>query len=286
MFKKPIWKYLLISFAWAISLGGLVTLMGFIELKKSEVICKDVKIYIPGNQYFIDRDEVDNILQVHTHALIGRRMESINIHDLQNKLKANPFIEFVKVYADMDGVINVEISQRQPILRILNRFDQDFYVDQHGLKIPLSANFTARVLAANGYIDELFANHVDTLHNAITIELFKTADYIRKDSLWGAQIAQLYVNKDHEIELIPRVGNNRILLGNADSLDAKFHNLLAFYKQALPRMGWDTYKVINIKYANQVIGVRNGAIIKDSLQSKAVAGDSTKLKKDTSIIKK
>jgi len=286
MFKKPIWKYLLISFAWAISLGGLVTLMGFIELKKSEVICKDVKIYIPGNQYFIDRDEVDNILQVHTHALIGRRMESINIHDLQNKLKANPFIEFVKVYADMDGVINVEISQRQPILRILNRFDQDFYVDQHGLKIPLSANFTARVLAANGYIDELFANHVDTLHNAITIELFKTADYIRKDSLWDAQIAQLYVNKDHEIELIPRVGNNRILLGNADSLDAKFHNLLAFYKQALPRMGWDTYKVINIKYANQVIGVRNGAIIKDSLQSKAAAGDSTKLKKDTSIIKK
>ena len=286
MFKKPIWKYLLISFAWAISLGGLVTLMGFIELKKSEVICKDVKIYIPGNQYFIDKDEVDNILQVHTHALIGRRMESINIHDLRNKLKANPFIEFVKVYADMDGVINVEISQRQPILRILNRFDQDFYVDQHGLKIPLSANFTARVLAANGYIDELFANHVDTLHNAITIELFKTADYIRKDSLWGAQIAQLYINKDHEIELIPRVGNNRILLGNADSLDAKFHNLLAFYKQALPRMGWDTYKVINIKYANQVIGVRDGAIIKDSLQSKAAAGDSTKFKKDTSIIKK
>jgi cell division protein FtsQ len=285
MFKKRIWIYLLISFAWVISLGGLVVLMGFIEIKKSEVLCKDVKVYIPGNQYFIDRDEVDHILRVQSHALIGRRLESINIHALQNRLKANPFIEFAKVYADMDGVINVEISQRQPILRIMNRFDQDFYVDQHGLKIPLSSNFTARVLVANGYIDELFANRVDTLHTALAMELFKTADYIRKDSLWDAQIAQIYVNKDHEIELIPRVGNNRILLGNADSLDTKFHNLLVFYKKALPQVGWDAYKEINIKYANQVIGVRSENIKKDSLQAKKASVDSTKMEKDTSLIK-
>jgi len=185
----------------------------------------------------------------------------------------------------MDGVINVEISQRQPILRIMNRFDQDFYVDQHGLKIPLSSNFTARVLVANGYIDELFANQVDTLHTAMAMELFKTADYIRKDSLWDAQIAQIYVNKDHEIELIPRVGNNRILLGDADSLDTKFHNLLVFYKKALPQVGWDAYKVINIKYANQVIGVRNEKLKKDSLQTKKAGMDSTKMEKDTSLIK-
>ncbi len=285
MFKKRVWKYVLISFAWAICLGGLVALMSFIEIKKSEVVCRDVKIYIPGNQYFIDRDEVDNILQIHMHALIGRRMENINLHDLESKLKGNAFIAYAKVYADMDGVINVEISQRQPILRIINRFDQDFYVDQHGLKIPLSTNFTARVLVANGYIDELFANQIDTLHTAIATELFKTADYIRKDSLWDVQIAQIYINKDHEIELIPRVGNNRILLGNADSLDAKFHNLQVFYKKALPMVGWDTYKMISVKYANQVVGVRNDAVKKDSLQSKTAVGDSTKMKKDTSLIK-
>ena len=286
MFKKRIWQYLLIGFAWAVSLGGLIVLMSFIETKKAEVLCKDVKVYIPGNQYFIDRDEVDDILQIHSHALIGHKMERINLHDLQNKLKANPFIEYAKVYADMDGIITIEISQRQPVLRVMNRFDQDFYVDQHGLKMPLSANFTARVLVANGYIDELFANRVDTLHTAIAMELFKTVDYIRKDSLWDAQIAQIYVNREHEIELVPRVGNNRILLGNADSLDVKFHNLLVFYKKALPRVGWEAYELINIKYANQVIGVKNENIKKDSLSSKKVSRDSTALKKDTSLIRK
>jgi cell division protein FtsQ len=71
-------------------------------------------------------------LQTTSHTLIGRRLENIDIHDLENKLKINPFVEFATVYVDMDGTLQVEVSQRQPILRIMNRFDQDFYVDQHG----------------------------------------------------------------------------------------------------------------------------------------------------------
>lgn len=285
MFKKRIWKYVLISLAWAISLGGVVVLMSFIEVKKAEVLCKNVKIYIPGNQYFIDRQEVDKILLANGHVLMGRKIENINIHDLENRLRANPFIEFATVYADMDGTITVQITQRQPILRLINRFNQDFYVDQHGLKIPLSGNFTARVPVANGFIEELFANRVDTLHTPLARDLFKTADYISKDSLWNAQIAQLYVNQNHEIELVPRVGNHRILLGNADSLGTKFHNLLVFYKKALPQVGWDAYRVINVKYANQVIGVKNENLKSDSLKSKTAGRDTIKAIKDTALIK-
>ena len=286
MFKNRVLKYVLISFAWVITLIGLVVLMSFIEIKKAGVVCKNVKVYIPGNQYFIDRQEVDHILRADSNALIGRRMENINIHDLESRLKANPYVEYAKVYNDMDGTINVDISQRQPILRIINKYDQDFYVDRNGLKIPLSSNFTARVLATNGYIDELYPNHVDTLHTALAKELYKAAEYIRRDSLWGAQIAQMYVNQEHEIELIPRVGSNRILLGDADSLDVKFRNLLIFYKKALPRVGWDAYKLINIKYANQVIGVRNESIKKDSLKTKSTELDSAKSVKNRSLIKK
>jgi cell division protein FtsQ len=250
MFKKLIWKRILIGSAWTICLGGLVALMSFIEFKKSGVFCKAVKIYIPGNQYFIDKEEVDNILKLHHHQLVGRNMESINLHDLENKLKANPFIESAKVYADMDGVIKVEISQRQPVMRVMNQAGQDFYIDQNGLKIPMSSNFTAKVLVANGYIDEVY-------------------------------VAQLYVNVNHEIELIPRVGANRILLGNADSLENKFRNLLVFYKQALPQVGWDRYKIINIKFANQVVGVKSDNFKKDSLKAVTAKADSVKMGKDT-----
>lgn len=287
MNKKLIWKRMLIISAWVICLGGLIALMSFIEVKKAGVICTAVKVNIPGSQYFIDKQEVDQILQTSSHTLIGRKLEGINIQDLENKLRANPFIEFAKVYTEMDGVLRVEVSQRQPILRIMNHYDMDFYVDQHGLKIPLSPNFTARVLVANGFIDELFTNHVDSLHTKLAKDLFLTADFIRKDSLWDAQIAQLYVNKDHEIELIPRVGSQRILIGNADSLQVKFANLMAFYKEVLPKVGWDKYSTINIKYSGQVVGIKNENMKADSIKAskaKNLKPDSAKMEKDTSQI--
>lgn len=271
MWNKIPWKKIGIGFSWVSSLIGLIVLMSFIDVKKSKVVCTGVKVYIPGNEYFIDQGEVDKILQVSSHTLVGRKMEGINIHDIENKLQANPFIESAKVFMDMDGIIQVEISQRHPILRIMNRFDQDFYVDQHGLKIPLSENFTAQVLAANGNIDELFTNHIDTLHTKLAKDIFKTAAFIRKDTLWNAQIAQIYINTAHEIELIPRVGNHKILLGNADSLENKFHNLQIFYKQALPQVGWDKYKIINIKYANQVVGVKTDSTQNANATMKRVA---------------
>jgi cell division protein FtsQ len=181
MFKnKQLWRYILFGFIWVITLSGVVVLMSFIQVKKSTMVCKKVDIVIPGSQLFIDKQEVDNILGLNSNALIGRRLENINLHALENKLKANPFVESASVYADMDGVIQVEISQRQPMLRIMNRFNQDFYVDQHGLKIPLSNNFTAKVLVANGYIDELFARRVDSLRTQIARDLFKTADLYPK----------------------------------------------------------------------------------------------------------
>jgi cell division protein FtsQ len=281
MWNNIAWKRIGIGFCWIASLTGLIVLMSFIDVKKSAVVCTGVKVYIPGNEYFIDQEQVDNILQVSSHTLVGRKMENINIHDLENKLQANPFIESAKVFMDMDGVIQVEISQRHPVLRIMNRFDQDFYIDQHGLKIPLSDNFTAQVLAANGNIDELYANRIDTLHTKMAKDVFKTAEFIRKDTLWNAQIAQIYVNQSHEIELIPRVGNHKILLGNADSLANKFHNLQIFYKQALPQVGWDKYKIINIKYANQIIGIKSD----DSKSDSATVLRSAPAKAD-SIIKK
>src|ERR1700743_1465172 len=127
MFKRfiswPGWKYVFISCAWLISLSGIIVLMSFIEVKKAGAVCKDVKIYIPGNQYFIDKEEVANILHVSSSQLIGRKMESINTHDLEAKLNANPFVEMARVYADMDGIISIEISQRVPVLRIMTQYD-------------------------------------------------------------------------------------------------------------------------------------------------------------------
>lgn len=253
MLKKINWRLVFNAFAWVFCLSALVVLMGFIEVKKQENTCKNVQVVLPGNQFFIERAEIDEILKENNGLLIGRRINNINIQDLEDRLKANPFIEYAKVYIDMDGVIHTAIKQRVPVLRILNLAGQDFYVDQNGLKVPLSDHFTARVLVANGKITEGFAGKVDTLRTKLAKDLFVTAKYISEDSLWNDQVVQLYVNDDKDMELVPRVGDQRIILGNADLLEEKFKNLLVFYKKAIPMVGWGAYTSVNLKFKGQIV---------------------------------
>jgi cell division protein FtsQ len=257
MLNRINWKSICKTLAWAISLAGIVVLMSFVEGKKQSVKCSNVKILIPGADNFIEREEIDAILKQNQGDLIGRKLENINLDDIEDKIKANPYIANAKVYADMEGVIHIEISQREPLLRIINAANQDFYVDRNGLKMPVSANFTANVLVANGNIMESFSGKLDTLNSKVASDLYKAALFIKTDTLWDAQIEQLFVNDKKDIELIPRVGDQRIILGDADSIEVKMGNLMAFYKQAMPKLGWDAYKTINIKYTNQIVCERS-----------------------------
>jgi cell division protein FtsQ len=256
MLKRINWKLIFSLFVWGCCLTGLVFLMGFIDVKKNAERCKDLKIIIPGTQSLIEGSEVFRIISAAEGSIRNRPFSQLNLEHIEVALKTNPYIEHAKVYADMNGIVWVKITQREPVLHVMNASGQDFYIDNKGLKIPASINFTARVLVANGTISELFTGVVDTLHTPLARDLLAVSQFIRRDSLWDDQVEQLYVNDHGDIELVPLVGDQRIILGNADSLQVKFRNLLAFYKKAMPVVGWDTYKIINIKYANQVVCVR------------------------------
>lgn len=269
MLKRINWRPVFKCFAWVITLAGLVVLMSFVSEKKKTVVCTKVKILIPGADNFIEREEIDAILKQSQGTLVGQNLVGLNLQQIEKSIIANPYIAYATVYADMNGVIQIEVKQRQPVLRLINAAGQDYYIDSDGLKMPVSPNFTANVLAANGDIMEHFSGKVDTLITKIAVDLYKVALYVKKDTLWDAQIEQLYVNPAKDIEMIPRLGNQRIILGSADSLETKMRNLRVFYKKAMPKVGWNTYKTINIKYTNQIVCEKNKL---DSLTGEVIGG--------------
>ncbi|WP_207428592.1 cell division protein FtsQ/DivIB [Pedobacter sp. SYSU D00535] len=284
MLKRINWKAVLTVFLWIISIGGVVALMSFIEVKKGDAKVTDIKVLIPGMESFIDRDEIDAIILQNSGRLIGRSLASVDIQEIEEAIIANPYIKDAKVYADMDGVISIQIDQREPVLRILNYVNQDYYIDKEGLKVPVSHSYTPHVLVANGFIMEGFNGKVDTMQTKLAKDLYKTAVFIERDTLWKEQIEQLYVNEQREIEMIPRVGNHKIILGDADSLKNKFRNLLIFYKKAIPRVGWDAYKTINIKYSNQIVCVKSG-LDSTSIQATVAPNPATATTTGTKTIK-
>ena len=91
---------------------------------------------------------------------------------------------------------------------------------------------------------------------SILNKLYYLASYVNKDKFLRSQIIQVYINKEGEIELVPRVGNHIIVLGDVNDLDEKFEKLMIFYKKALGYAGWNNYKTINLKYNNQIVCVK------------------------------
>ncbi len=85
------------------------------------------------------------------------------------------------------------------------------------------------------------------------VDVYHIALKTDNTSLWSKFFDQIYVVKNNNYELIPRIGRFRIILGDISNIDSKLTNLRYFYLQGLPYVGWDKYKIINLSVSNQII---------------------------------
>ena len=253
---------------WTLWTAGTLVLfiaMGFVGSRRKHRTCQEVKVMVdegPGN-FFVESKDVMDMLSSRGQKLKGSRLEDINTALLEKNIQANPFIENAEVFSTIDGKIDIRVRQRNPVLRVMNTRSEDFYIDENGVFIPVSEKFTAPVLVANGYIFNTFSerkiynlecSESDTVTGRQLLEqLFTLANTIRLDTVWNSQIEQLYVNEWQEIEMIPRIGNHRIILGDIGNLHEKLERLMLFYKKGLNNIGWNTYRTINLKFKNQVV---------------------------------
>jgi len=186
---------------------------------------------------------------------LGKKITSLNIPKFENRLFENKLISRAQVFTDMNGVVNVNIKQREPILRIIKPDGSGFYIDKNGLKMPISERFTARVMIANGNIFESYSSK-DSIQSFVCKELYKIATYVDKDAFWKAQIEQIFVTAESSIVLIPKVGDHVIILGDAQDMEEKFSKLMLFYNEGLSKVGWNKYKSINLSYKGQIVCVK------------------------------
>ena len=129
-----------------------------------------------------------------------------------------------EVYMTVDGTIHVYVDQRDPVMRVMPDGGGDFFVDNEGVVVRKRNLYTPRlhVVGGNINISSAMLNGVSVLDtsikNSILKDIYYLVDYINDDSFWSAQIDQIYVDSNDEIDLIPRVGNQIIHLGTTENL--------------------------------------------------------------------
>jgi cell division protein FtsQ len=249
-------KKVLLLLMWTGMISCVVFVLAFTHKQESSLPCKKVYVAVyPIDIHFYNRQRVLETMRKGLRSdqkLLGMELDEIQVSRLEQELLKQPLLEDAEVYADMHGVLNVRVEQRRPILRVM-RFDgTQYYLDQYGVKIPLSENFTCRVPLASGNIFERFEKG-DSVYSFVGNQLFKMASYVDKHPFYKALIEQIFVRADNELVLVPKVGSKYIIFGNADEPDKKFRKLLVFYREGLNRIGWNKYRSIDIRFDGQVI---------------------------------
>ncbi len=239
--------------------------ISFASYKQNELKCADVKIQIDESdgQYFIQPEDIRRMLNDQTKFSTETPVSNINISLLEKLIENNPFISNAEVYSTIDGNLNIYVQQRKPVIRIFNTVDESFYIDEHGVYMPLSDEYTARVVCANGYLLERYVdksvfvtteNKTTTATNPkSTQQLYEVAMYLEENAYLKSLIEQMYYTPMGDIELIPKIADQRIIIGDSKDLPMKFEKLLMFYNRAVVQTGWEKYSVINLKFKDQVV---------------------------------
>ena len=216
----------------------------FFREMRRDYVCRDLQVVVKDSldKHFVSEKDLVGLLKKANLNPISRDMDMINTDQIEKELLKNQMIASVEAYKTPSGIIKLEVEQKVPILRIIGT-SGNYYVDNLGSVMPVSSRYVAHVPVVSGYVEKGLA----------VTDLYKFALFLQENEFWNNQIEQIYVHPDNEVELIPRVGNHRIVLGSFADFEEKLDNLRLFYEKAIPKVGWEKYSIISLKYKDQIV---------------------------------
>jgi cell division protein FtsQ len=225
-----------------------------------KVLCSGVSIDIRDSSeyHFVTKRGLLNTIYA-SGRVLGKPVGNLDVTGMEKRVKEMRELKVAEVYVASDGIIHVYADQRDPVMRVMPDGGGDYFVDREGVVVRKRNLYNPRlhVVGGNITISRKMLDGVSvldtTIKNSILKDIYYMIEYIDDDDFWSAQIDQVYVDKNNEIDLVPRVGNHLIHLGTVDNLDGKLRNLEAFYDKVLPEVGWNKYSVINLEYRDQIV---------------------------------
>jgi len=225
--------------------------------KQEEIYCVGINInidYESGLSFITKKEIADKVMYISGDSLQRKKIATLNLQAIETLLEKQPYIDSVEVYFNQQLQLMVKVKQKRPILRIINNDGVSYYLSDKAETMPLSDSFTPRVPVVVGFVQK----YTDAKRDSATrLGLWKLITTIEKDTFLNALTDHVNVLENGEIELIPVMGNFTILFGKPQlKTSDKLKNIKTFYKEALPRVGWEKYKSINVKFENQVVCVK------------------------------
>lgn len=227
-------------------LGILIFLFGFSAKRNQDRKEGSTNVeYTNAEDIYITKEDVNNLLIVKEKPHRKPLKDSLNLNDLEGMLNLNPMIAEAEVFQTITKDLGIKITQRVPLARVTGK--KPFYIDKEGCQMPLSTNYAARVPLVSS---------VDSVDVSTVFPLLERID---KDDFLKKHFTGITKTNTGDYMISLREYPVQVNFGQIEEIDRKLMNFRAFYIKAVKDELLDTYSVVNLKFANQVVCTKKKA---------------------------
>ena len=205
---------------------------------------------------FVARADVQEWLDKEYGAYAGLPLDSVDLTRIEKLICSHSAVRDCEAWITDDGVLHVELSQRQPVIR-LEDGQNACYADETGFLFPLQSRGSVKVPVVSGKIpfpvQKGFKGHLEEPDKARwlgqVIDLFQYME----GTVWEKDIRKVTVRGNGELVLYPVQGKEEFLFGPPVRIPEKFHLLTAYYRSVAPGKDPGYYSKVDLRYRKQLV---------------------------------
>ncbi|MDR3245199.1 MAG: cell division protein FtsQ/DivIB [Prevotellaceae bacterium] len=256
--KKIAWRRVILSF---VMFGLIVCLFVYIlNIGREVPVCKGIDIQIKNAEVakLVTQGDFRKLIEQSKIAGKGKPLNDDVVKKTLKLLESKGSVKNVVAYQAGDSILHVELEQRMPVARILTALGS-YYLDDEGIVFPVSERYTYDVPLVTGKM-QLPREGRMLRDSAFSRNLLEFVDYISKDLFWNAQIQQIDIDKEKNVEFVVCSDNHLIRFGQLNGYKDKLDNLLAFYTKVNPyyrEKDNSVYTVLDLRFNKQIVAVKS-----------------------------
>jgi len=214
----------------------------------------DVEVVNADSTSFVTPQGVLTDLKSQGIKIVGKHMGDINASDIEEALKVSPYLENADIVKCQNGKVLIRVSQLVPVLRVFDG-EESYYLNKAGKRMAATTYYHCDVPVVQGHFTRKYP----------ATRLLPLIDYVESDSLLHSLVTMYQVRDTNNIILIPDISGHVVNIGNADGFENKFAKLKLFYREVLPKRGWNTYDTISVKWNHQIVATRRIKAVEEVL---------------------
>lgn len=214
---------------------------------REQIVCTGIDVIVTDSleNRFVLSSDVKGFLTNEYGECIGTAIDSINLNAIENLLKSKSAILETEAYITKNGILKIEVNQRQPIVRFIGK-DSGYYADRFGRAFPLQSTYASYVQTVDGDIPEM-------TDSAKIIKIVRLVNFIEDSNDWRNKIVNISIDTTGNLTLIPRKGKEKFLFGQPDDIKNKMERMKLYYTSIIPATDSSRYTTVNVKYSGQII---------------------------------